>query len=150
MQRPALDQLVAFCYVPDLDATDAFYGGVLGLPLVLDQGQCRIYRVAADAFLGFCSATANIPAAIAQGVILTFVVDASEQVDQWAAYLLDRNAEEWIEQGPTLNERFSIYHLFLKDPTGYLVEIQSFLDPTWPRVQDRKFDINDGHDTQGG
>jgi hypothetical protein len=27
----------------------------------------------------------------------------------------------------------NIYHCFLRDPNGYLIEIQRFLDPAWPR-----------------
>ena len=48
------DQQVTFLYTPDLAASAHFYGEVLGLPLVLDQGLCRIYRVSGDAFLGVC------------------------------------------------------------------------------------------------
>jgi len=29
---------------------------------------------------------------------------------------------------PSVNERFGIYHFFLKDPDGHRVEIQKFLD----------------------
>ena len=138
MQRPSFDQQVTFCTVPDLSAASEFYGDLLGLPLTLDQGPCRIYRVGRDAFLGFCTATANLPETGGQGVILTLVVDSPARVDAWAAYLERSDAAEWISQGPTLNERFNIYHLFLKDPAGYLVEIQAFLDPSWPKETNGK------------
>ena len=49
------DQHVTFLYTADLRATAYFYENTLVLPLVLDQGGCRIYGVAASAFLGFCS-----------------------------------------------------------------------------------------------
>jgi hypothetical protein len=32
---------------------------------------------------------------------------------------------------PTYNERYQIYHLFARDPNGYLIEIQRFEDPRW-------------------
>ena len=48
------DQQVTFLYTRDLAASAHFYAEVLGLPLVLDQGLCRIYRVSGDAFLGVC------------------------------------------------------------------------------------------------
>ncbi len=44
------DAAITFCYVPDLDAASGFYGDVLGLPLVLDQGGCRLYRNDAGAY----------------------------------------------------------------------------------------------------
>ena len=37
------DQLVTFLYTRDLEQSAVFYGETLGLPLVLDQGACRIY-----------------------------------------------------------------------------------------------------------
>ncbi|OQY24133.1 MAG: hypothetical protein DRJ03_06405 [Chloroflexi bacterium] len=30
-----------------------------------------------------------------------------------------------------LNPRYNIYHCFLRDPNGYLIEIQRFLDSAW-------------------
>ncbi|CAK0856243.1 unnamed protein product [Prorocentrum cordatum] len=39
-----------------------------------------------------------------------------------------------LEKEPTLNPRYNIYHLFIRDPDGHLVEIQQFRDPMWPRL----------------
>ncbi len=133
MERPDIDQQVTFLHCPDLAATDGFYRGLLGLPLALDQEVCRIYRVGRDAFLGFCRGTDHLLSSTPAGVILTLVVDRPADVDRWHAFLLDRSADGVIERPPALNPRFNIYHLFLRDPSGYLVEIQAFLDPTWPR-----------------
>lgn len=129
---PRIDQQVTFLYTADLDRAAAFYEGVLNLTLALDQGACRIYRVAAAAFLGFCRQTEAIAPERA-GVILTLVVDEQAAVDQWADYLTALGTT--IDKGPLLNERFNIYHLFLRDPDGYLIEIQAFLDPAWPRTE---------------
>ena len=115
-----------FLYTRDLAASAYFYGEVLGLPLVLDQGLCRIYRVSGDAFLGVCQrdgATVN-PAT----VIVTFVTD---DVDGWHARLVARGVV--FEKAPALNPAYNIYHCFLRDPSGYLLEIQTFRDPAWPR-----------------
>ncbi len=129
---PPIDQQVTFLYCADLDAADAFYRGLLGLPLILDQGACRIYRVGRDAFLGFCRATANLSPGTTSGTILTLVVRSATEVDRWDAYLRASDAADRIERPPTHNRDFAIYHLFLRDPAGYLVEIQAFLDPSWP------------------
>ena len=36
-----------------------------------------------------------------------------------------------IEKGPVFNPDFQIYQMFLRDPNGYLIEIQRFEDPRW-------------------
>jgi catechol 2,3-dioxygenase-like lactoylglutathione lyase family enzyme len=123
--RPPLDQQVTFLYTRDLRAGAAFYEGVLGLPLVLDQGTCRIYRVASGAFVGLCE-RADAPQE-PQGVILTLV---TQEVDAWYAYLSAQGVA--FEKPPAYNAAYNIYHCFLRDPNGYLIEIQTFRDPAWP------------------
>lgn len=124
---PSIDQQVTFLYTQDLAATAQFYETVIGLVMVLDQGVCRIYRVSNDAFVGFCER------ADADGhgsdVIFTLV---SKEVDAWYAHLQRAGAE--IEKPPTLNEQYNIYHIFVRDPNGYLLEIQEFRDPAWPHA----------------
>ncbi len=124
--RPPIDQQVTFLAATDLQETAVFYEQLLELPLVLDQGACRIYHTGGGAFLGFCRhLTAGTPNP--EGVILTLV---SEDVDAWYENLLEKGVA--FEKAPTLNEKFNIYHCFFRDPTGYLIEIQRFLDPAWP------------------
>lgn len=123
---PPIGQHVTFCYTRDLETTAHFYAEVIGLPLVLDQGPCRIYRAAGEAFVGFCQrddATVN-----SRDVILTFVTD---DVDGWHAHLLAQGVT--IEKPPTLNAQYNIYHIFARDPNGYLIEFQTFRDSAWPR-----------------
>jgi catechol 2,3-dioxygenase-like lactoylglutathione lyase family enzyme len=126
--RPPFDQQVTFLYTGDLPATDQFYRDVIGLPLVLDQGPCRIYRVAGDAFLGFCTRAEITPQPIS--VIFTLVVGDTATVDRWHRRLAERGVS--FEKLPTLNPTYNIYHCFVRDPNGYLLEIQAFLDPAWP------------------
>lgn len=128
MIRPPLDQQVTFLYTQNLAATDRFYGEIMELPLVLDQGSCRIYQVGADSFLGFCERV-EAPAQPV-GIIFTFVTQA---VDEWHAYLTAKGVE--FEKPPSLNPTYNIYHTFLRDPNGYLLEIQRFQDPEWPKSQ---------------
>ncbi len=125
MPRPPLDQQVTFLHTQDLAATDRFYREIMNLDLVLDQGSCRIYRVGMDSFLGFCQRveTPEEP----QGIIFTFVTQA---VDEWHDYLSEKGVH--FEKPPSLNPTYNIYHTFLRDPNGYLLEIQRFQDPAWP------------------
>ncbi len=126
MAQAPFDQQVTFLYTRDLDATARFYEETMGLPLVLDQGTCRIYRVSADGFVGFCQ-RAEAPEEPA-GIIVTLV---TEDVDGWHARLRARGVA--FEKAPALNPAYNIYHCFLRDPNGYLLEIQSFRDAAWPR-----------------
>ena len=126
MAQAPFDQQVTFLYTRDLDATARFYEETMGLPLVLDQGTCRIYRVSADGFVGFCQ-RAEAPEEPA-GIIVTLV---TEDVDGWFARLRERGVA--FEKAPALNPAYNIYHCFLRDPNGYLLEIQSFRDAAWPR-----------------
>ena len=124
------DQQVTFLYTTDLDATSRFYKDILGLPLALDQGGCRIYRAAPNAFLGCCSHSSAGRRDDTSGVVLTLVTD---EVDRWYERLRARGVI--FEQAPTHNPTYNIYHCFLRDPNGYLIEIQRFLDPAWPRPE---------------
>jgi catechol 2,3-dioxygenase-like lactoylglutathione lyase family enzyme len=119
-----LDAGITFCVTHDLEATARFYEETLGLPLVLDQGKCRIYQVAGRSYIGFCE---RDQALATEGVILTLV---TEDVDGWYERLLGQGVE--IEAEPKPNPDYHIYHFFLRDPNGYLLEIQRFEDPRWP------------------
>ena len=125
MSHPPIDQQVTFLYTRDLEATTRFYEEVMGLTLILDQGSCRIYRISGDSFLGFCQRedTPQPP----QGIIFTLVTTA---VDAWYEFLRGQGVP--FDKPPVRNPTYDIYHCFLRDPNGYLLEIQQFLDPAWP------------------
>lgn len=107
----------------DMERTHAFLHGILGLPLVLDQGACRIYR-AGSAYWGFCESIS--PLADPSAVILTLVTD---DVPASHAAL---SAQGVITDGAArVNERFQIEHFFTATPEGYRLEVQRFLDPAW-------------------
>ena len=118
------DQQVVFLPSSDLERSDRFYRVLLGLPLVLDQGVCRIYRTGLHAFLGVCE---HLDAGAAAGVIVTLV---SDDVDGWYERLVEAGVV--FESPPSHNERFGIYHAFVDDPDGNVLEIQRFEDPGWP------------------
>ena len=124
MTHPSFDQQITFLHTRDLEATARFYEDILGLPLALDQGDCRIYRVSQGGYVGFCrrAAAPEQPS----GVILTLV---TPDVDGWYRRLVDLGIA--FEKPPALNPKYDIYHCFLRDPSGYLIEIQRFLDPAW-------------------
>lgn len=124
MRRPSVDQQITFLYTRDLAATARFYEDVMGLALMLDQGDCRIYRASPDGYIGFCQRQSAPEGAL--GLILTLV---TSEADEWYQYLRKRGIT--FEKPPALNPKYDIYHCFLRDPNGYLIEIQRFNDPGW-------------------
>jgi catechol 2,3-dioxygenase-like lactoylglutathione lyase family enzyme len=124
MTRPSIDQQITFLYTLDLATTAHFYEEIMALTLVLDQGGCRIYRVAGEAFLGFCER----PAAPREpkGILFTLVTD---EVDAWYEHLASAGVS--IDSPPIVNETYGIYHFFVRDPNGYVIEVQQFLDAGW-------------------
>ena len=117
------DAQITFLPSSDLAQSRDFYKRILGLELVTDQGTCHIYRVTTGAFLGVCKRETVSPT---DGVIVTLVHD---DVDGWCNQIIDAGGT--IERGPDYSDRFGIYHAFLRDPDGNLLEIQRFDDPGW-------------------
>jgi catechol 2,3-dioxygenase-like lactoylglutathione lyase family enzyme len=93
------------------------------MALALDQGACRIFRARAGAYLGFCLTDGDTGSA---EVILTLVVP-----DVHAACAEMEQAGTPIEVRPRINPRFQIEQFFARDPNGYLIEVQRFIDPRW-------------------
>ena len=122
--RPPITEQITFLPARDLARTADFYERVLGLEAALDQVDCRVYRVARDAYLGFCQRESVDPPG--SGVILTLV---TPDVDGWYARL--QSAGIAFERPPAHNPTDGIYHCFLADPNGYTIEIQRFDDDGW-------------------
>ena len=129
--HPLLEQQVTFLYARDAAACWSFYEGLLQLRLVQDQGAARIYEVAAGrAFLGICTATGprvSDDPRVEGGVCFTFV---TPEVDGWYDHL--RAAGATIAHPPRNGGGGRIYHFFLHDPAGNLLEFQRFETADWP------------------
>jgi catechol 2,3-dioxygenase-like lactoylglutathione lyase family enzyme len=123
-----IEAQITFCYTDDLRRTSEFYEDILGLEMVLDQGGCRIYRIRDGAYWGFCEREGG---AKPDGIVLTLV---TPDVDAWYRDLSGRGVV--FEKTPASNPRFGIYHCFLRDPNGYLLEIQRFDDPRWSSTRE--------------
>ena len=119
------DAQITFLPSSDLGRSRAFYEGTLGFELVVDQGSCHIFRAAPAAFVGTCHRDQVVAA---DGVIFTVVVD---DVDGWCERIAPDRGDGGIERGPEHSEQYGIYHAFLRDPDGNVIEIQRFDDPDW-------------------
>lgn len=124
--RENIQQSVTFLYVKDLGISAEFYAHTLNLPLVLEQTNCNIYRLTKTSFLGICE---NPEKADPNGIIITLV---SDQLEEWQSFLETKGLS--LEKPITYNPTYNITHLFLRDPDGYLIEIQTFHDPAWPQT----------------
>lgn len=118
-----IDSQITFYYTQKYDETIKFYKNILGLKAVLDQGNCTVFEVTENAYLGFCHSATPVQTADA---IFTFV---TSEVDEWYESLVAKGVK--FTKAPEVNEKFQIYHTFMIDPNGYKLEIQRFLDGDW-------------------
>ena len=125
VQPPATDQSIVWVYTDDLDVTCAFYGEQLGLHLAFDQGLCRLFRWSPTSFIGVCQVRPGRHVE-PKGVVITFV---TPDVDGWYRHAVSQGIRP--EKPPELSEKLNVYGFFLRDPNGYLLEFQTFLDPRW-------------------
>ncbi len=117
------DHHITFLPVADLERATEFYGGALGLPLLVDQGDCRIFEVAAGSAIGICRRRGR---GDMTGLMVTLVTD---DVDGWHRRLVAAGVP--CDRSPARNEQYSIYQALYRDPDGHVIEIQRFEDPAW-------------------
>merc|ERR1712232_576801 len=93
-------------------------------------GFVKFYRIASESFLCICL-RATRAADDVKGVIPCFVVRTSAEVDEWQTKLKNNSVSIEKAAGPGISSDGkhipTLYNLFVRDPAGYLVEIQAFL-----------------------
>lgn len=119
------EQSVVWLYSDDLEGMAAFYGGVLGLPQVLDQGRCRVFRASPTGFLGICNSPERPRGT--RGMMFTFLV---EDVEAAHAHFAAKGVA--FDGPPHVNAAGTVCSCFFRDPEGYWLELQEFRDPLWP------------------
>ena len=122
MTRPPLaaELAITFFYYRDLPAAMRFYEGVLGLPLAIDQGWCKIYRICPGAHVGLVDEARGMHRwAPVKPVQLCIRVP---DVDAWFAHAqalaLDNLSKLFV------NEALGIRAFVFTDPGGYQIEMQ--------------------------
>ena len=114
-------EFITFFGTKDLKKSSDFYQNTIGLTLYKDQGVCLIFDVNNQSKIGFCEQMAVIHKE--KSPIITFIAD---NVDEIYNNLINSGLD--IKEKPKINHKYNIYHFFLKDPDGYTIEIQKFLD----------------------
>eukprot|EP00312_Isochrysidales_sp_CCMP1244_P006521 CAMPEP_0196673322 /NCGR_PEP_ID=MMETSP1090-20130531/2883_1 /TAXON_ID=37098 /ORGANISM="Isochrysis sp, Strain CCMP1244" /LENGTH=382 /DNA_ID=CAMNT_0042011079 /DNA_START=1 /DNA_END=1149 /DNA_ORIENTATION=+ len=123
---------ITFLYSSRLADARRFYSHDLGLPLRRDGGVLFFALPGGAASLGIVpegtSAAASPPvSAVTAGRDTAMVCLLTDDVDGTFAKAL-AGGRCSAEQPPRATERFGIYNALLRDPDGYLVELQRFTD----------------------
>jgi len=128
---PTLSGSIVFLYSEKFEDSRHFYENDLALEVRKDLGDVVFYILPGSASsLGVVrqgvSAASTPPCSAAQaGKDTVMVCLLSESVCDWHSRLTQRGRS--FEQPPQRNDKFGIFNALLRDPDGYLVEIQQFL-----------------------
>ena len=116
---------ITFFYYRDLPAAMAFYEDVLGLPLVIDQGFCKIYRIAGTAHVGLVDETKGMNKWNAEKPVQLCI--RVPDVDAWYGYAKAQGVDGLSEL--FVNDAIGIRAFVFDDPEGYQIEIQTATRP---------------------
>ena len=114
--------VIHFYRVNNLDNVRYFYESILHWTPFLDQGSCLIYEVDSVGKIGFCL---HHPKNTNDNTCISLIYSFKEEVDSMYHYLVKKGLTPKV---PKLNEKFKIYHFFISDMEGILLEFQVFLD----------------------
>ncbi|MFN3671471.1 MAG: VOC family protein [Bosea sp. (in: a-proteobacteria)] len=115
---------ITFLYYRDLPAAMRFYEEVLGLPLAIDQGWSKIYRITEGGYVGLVDETRGSHRANAIKPVQLCIRVAD--VDAWHRFIATRDVDGLRE--PRSSTELKIRAFVFNDPEGYQIEIQSALD----------------------
>lgn len=127
MPRPETANTLAitFLYYRDLPRAMRFYEDILGLPLAIDQGWCKIYKIADGAHVGLVDETKGMNSWQADKCVQLCI--RVPDVDAWYAYAKEVQLDGLSEL--FINDEIGIRAFVFDDPEGYQVEIQSATRP---------------------
>ena len=114
---------ITFLQTDDLKKTSEFYEEIMKCSLIVDQGDCRIFQITNESFIGFC--THDFLEKDKDSICITFVCSSKEEVDEWYEYLKNKGVK--VKSPPKENTKFEIYNFFASDPNDITIEIQYFL-----------------------
>jgi predicted enzyme related to lactoylglutathione lyase len=120
--RPAGATLaITFLYYRDLPAAARFYEEVLGLPLAIDQGWSRIYRLCDGAHVGLVDETRGMHRA--HPVKPVQVCLRVPDVDAWHGWVAGQGVAglSAVKENAALGIRAFVFD----DPEGYQIEVQT-------------------------
>ncbi|MEM9970318.1 MAG: VOC family protein [Pseudomonadota bacterium] len=127
MKRPEAENELAitFFYYRDLPRAMRFYEEELGLPLAIDQGWCKIYRICPGAHVGLVDESRGMNKWQADKPVQLCI--RVPDVDAWYAYAQAKALPALSDLFE--NDALGIRAFVFNDPEGYQVEIQSATRP---------------------
>ena len=93
---------ITFIYTQDIEKMKEFYGEILGLPMMLEQSNCFVFRVNDKSYIGVCGVNWTSPQSKVmeeRNMMITLVTDQLEEWDkrlEWVdgAQLVEMNPEK--------------------------------------------------------
>lgn len=123
MPRPDApnDLAITFFYYRDLPRAMRFYEDILGLPLAIDQGWCKIYRLCPGAHVGLVDEAKGMNKW--QPIKPVQLCIRVPDVDAWYIYAKEEELDALSDL--FINDEIGIRAFVFNDPEGYQIEIQS-------------------------
>jgi catechol 2,3-dioxygenase-like lactoylglutathione lyase family enzyme len=123
---PPIAAQVTFLYFNDLNKAAEFYGKTLGLRATFDAGWVKIFALSPTSSLGLVDAVhgTHRPSKV-KPLMISLVVDGSEQVDRWFYYLKSQGVE--IPKPPSNSTRAPVRAFEFADSEGHSLEVFSWL-----------------------
>ncbi|WP_413720628.1 VOC family protein [Silicimonas sp. MF1-12-2] len=112
---------ITFLYYRDLNRAETFYRDVLGLPLMIDQGFAKIFRLADDAHVGLVDEAKGMNNWQEDKCVQLCL--RVEDVDAWHDWARLEGLSDLSRL--FVNDTIGIRAFVFRDPEGYQIEVQS-------------------------
>jgi lactoylglutathione lyase len=112
---------ITFLYYRDLNRAETFYRDVLGLPLVIDQGFAKIFRLADGAHVGLVDEAKGMNNWQEDKCVQLCL--RVEDVDAWHDWARLEGLSDLSRL--FVNDTIGIRAFVFRDPEGYQIEVQS-------------------------
>ena len=116
---------ISWIYTQDIDLTSKFFRDLMRFECLRETADTCLFRTTRNSAIGVCRVFGDRVVEPKGGMISLVTAD----VDALHARLLNNGAH--IDEAPQRLERFGIYRFALRDPNGYVIEIQQFDDADW-------------------
>jgi predicted enzyme related to lactoylglutathione lyase len=124
MKYPKSRGVLTFFYYKDHEKAAEFYEKIMGFQLIQDQKWAKIFKVNDNAYMGCVDGNIGYhKSSEAKPVMLTIIVD---DPDEWYRHFKENGVETINE--PRDDKELNLRIFLLKDPEGYVIEIQKFYD----------------------
>jgi predicted enzyme related to lactoylglutathione lyase len=122
MNHTSANGLITFFYYDNLERAAQFYEEIMGFELTIDQGWAKIFKVAENAFMGCVDGDIGYHKPSPDKPVMLTVI--ANDPDAWYQHFKKHGIETL--NTPQDNDELNVRMFLLKDPEGYIIEIQKF------------------------